>query len=136
MLTTNGDEYIKTETFQPDFDPKGLGVAGILTSELFNLPSTLDQDTLEDLQERNLLISKQEKTGLSEQEKKRLTKLFYNLSNLGINTTDRDPLYQKFIIAISQREDFDLQETSPDEREKQNKIALEILDEIIKSSEG
>lgn len=134
-IDANGEEYQKVETFPPDFDPKGLGVAGILTSELFNLPSTLDQDTLEDLQERNLLISKQEAKGLNDQEKERLTELFYNLSKLGINTTDRDPLYQKFIIAISQREDFDLKITSPEEREKQNKIALDILDEIIKSSE-
>lgn len=131
----NGEEYQKVETFQPDFDPKGLGVAGILTSDFFNLPSTVDPETLEDLKERNLLISKQDLEGLSNAEKERLTELFYNLSKLGINTTDRDPLYQKFIIALSQREDFNLQPTSPEDREKQNKIAVDILDEIIKSSE-
>lgn len=134
-IDQNGENYQKVEAVQPDFDPKGLGVAGILTSDLFNLPSTLDQDTLEDLNERNKLISKQDGIGLNDEEKQRLTKLFYNLSTLGINTTDRDPLYQKFIIAISKREDFNLQETSSDDRDKQNKIALEILDEIIKSSE-
>ena len=40
----NGKEYQKIETFEPDFDPKGLGVAGILTSEFFNLPAAMDED--------------------------------------------------------------------------------------------
>lgn len=134
-LDKNGNEYQKVESFQPDFDPKGLGVAGILTSELFNLPSTLDQDTLEDLKERNTLISKQESSGLNYQEKERLAELFYSLSSLGINTTDRDPLYQKFLVAISQREDFSFHVTSAEDREKQNKIALEILEDIVNNSE-
>jgi len=133
-IDEDGEEYQKVEAFQPDFDPKGLGVAGILTSEFFNLPSTLDQNTLDDLKERNLLISKQEITGLDSQEKSRLTELFYNLSKLGINTTDRDPLYQKFLIALSQREDFNLNITSAEDREKNDKIAFDILDEIIKDS--
>ncbi len=131
----NGENYQKIEAHQPDFDPKGLGVAGILTSELFNLPSTLDQETLDDLQERNSLIFKQDDKGLDSAEKQRLTELFYNLSKLGINTTDRDPLYQQFIIALSRREDFNLQISSSADRDNQNKIAFEILDEIIENSE-
>lgn len=133
-LDKNGKPYYHIEVFPPDFDPKGLGVAGILTSELFNLPSTLDPATLQELQERNVLISKQDATGLTMKENARLTELFYNLSKIGINTTDRDPLYQKFIVAMSQREDFNLQVSSPEEREEQNKIAFEVLDEIIKNS--
>ncbi|MFP5439051.1 MAG: AAA family ATPase [Bacteroidia bacterium] len=133
--TVENDEQIFIKTMTPDFDPKGLGVAGILTSEFFNLPSTLDQDTLNDLNERNVLIAKQEKHELSDEEKDRLTELFYQFSKLGINTTDRDPIYQKFLIAITEREDFNFHTTSSKEREEQNKIALDILEEIIKDSD-
>jgi len=128
----NGEEYNSVETFEPDFDPKGLGVAGILTSEFFNLPTTLDEDTLEDLNERNRLVTKKDETGLTDIENNQLNELFKKLSELGINTTDRDPMYQKFLIAISKREEFQTEEITKDVREKQNQIALEILDELFK----
>lgn len=130
-----GNEYQQIETFEPDFDPKGLGVAGILTSEFFNLPSTLDEDTLNDIIERNKLVTKQETKGLNEDEKKDLNDLFHKLSELGINTTDRDPFYQKFIIALNKRKDFDIKESTPQARKRQDKIALEILDELFKEQE-
>lgn len=127
----NGNDYQQVETFEPNFDPKGLGVAGILTSEFFNLPSTLDEDTLEDLNERNRLVTKKDNAGLSEVEREQLNELFLKLSDLGINTTDRDPMYQKFISAISQREEFQVDKVSKADRAKQNQIALEILDELF-----
>lgn len=131
-----GKEYQLIETFEPDFDPKGLGVAGILTSEFFNLPSTLDEDTLEDLNERNRLVTKKDKAGLSDPEREQLNELFLKLSDLGINTTDRDPMYQKFISAISQREEFQVEKVSKEDRVKQNQIALEILDELFNEKDS
>ncbi len=127
-----GEEYQKVETVQPDFDPKGLGVAGILTGEFFTLPSTLDEDTLDDLIERNRLISKQNSKKITAKEKEDLNKLFHKLSELGINTTDRDPFYQKFLIALNKRKDFTIKDTSPEARKRQNKIALEILEDLFK----
>ena len=135
-LDSEGKEYQQVETFEPDFDPKGLGVAGILTSEFFNLPSTLDEDTLEVLNERNRLVSKKDITGLNEIEKEQLNELFLKLSGLGINTTDRDPMYQKFISAISQREEFQVEKVSKEDRVKQNQIALDILDELFNEKES
>ncbi|MEC3905999.1 AAA family ATPase [Tamlana sp. 2201CG12-4] len=132
----DGKEYQHIETFEPDFDPKGLGVAGILTSEFFNLPSTLDEDTLEDLNERNRLVTKKDNTGLNDVEREQLNELFLKLSDLGINTTDRDPMYQKFISAISQREEFQVQKVSKEDRAKQNQIALEILDELFNEKDN
>ncbi len=131
-----GKEYQYIETFEPDFDPKGLGVAGILTSEFFNLPSTLDEDTLEDLNERNRLVTKKETAGLNDVEREQLNELFLKLSDLGINTTDRDPMYQKFISAISQREEFQIEKVSKEDRVKQNQIALEILNELFNEKDS
>lgn len=131
----DGKEYQQIETFEPDFDPKGLGVAGILTSDFFNLPSTLDEDTLKELEERNELIVKQENNSLSDDEQLRLTELFYKLSNLGINTTDRDPLYQKFIIALANHEKSAIDENIIINKSEKSKIAFDILEKIIKDSE-
>ncbi len=131
-----GNDYQHIETFEPDFDPKGLGVAGILTSEFFNLPSTLDEDTLDDLNERNRLVTKKDNAGLSDNEREKLNELFLKLSDLGINTIDRDPMYQKFISAISQREEFQIEKVSKEDRDKQNQIALEILDELFNEKDS
>lgn len=131
----DGKEYQQIETFEPDFDPKGLGVAGILTSDFFNLPSTLDEDTLKELEERNELIVKQENNSLSDDERLRLTELFYKLSNLGINTTDRDPLYQKFIVALANHEKSTIDENIIINKTEKSKIAFDILEKIIKESE-
>jgi hypothetical protein len=74
----------KIDVSPPDTDPKGLGVAGILTSELFGLPSTLDKDTFNILNRRNELITKQDSVGLSQQESFELNGIFNYLNSLGI----------------------------------------------------
>lgn len=130
-IDDDGEEYQKVETFQPDFDPKGLGVAGILTSELFGLPSTLDEKTLKILERRNELIVKQEESELTSKESSELNQIFHYLNSLGINTTDRDPLYQLFIVAISKKDEFKKIKYSSEELREQNEIALEILEELL-----
>jgi len=56
----------------PEHDPKGMGVRGILTSELFGLRSDLDLATLQLLDEKRDLASRDE---LTEPEKVRLAEL-------------------------------------------------------------
>ncbi|MDP1816860.1 MAG: AAA family ATPase [Leadbetterella sp.] len=131
----NYKDIMRVKTMEPDFDPKGLGVAGILTSEFFKLPSTLDEDTLDVLKRRNELIVKQDDHKLTDDEASELKEIFYYLNNLGINTTDRDPLYEKFIVALSKLEKSEFVKSSPVELKKQNEIAFDILKRIINESE-
>jgi predicted ATP-binding protein involved in virulence len=119
---------------QPDVSPKGLGVAGILTSELFGLPTTLDSETQDKLNEKNQLTIKQASGKLTSDEAEHLRKLSNELTELGFSRTFRDPLYQRFITALSQREEFKFKNYTNEELENQNKAALEILDELL--SEG
>lgn len=93
------DNLNKIITEEPEKDPKGMGVAGILTSELFGLPTILDKDTQDLLDERNELLYKQSISELSSEEKDRLKNLFEFLNNLGFSHIINDPLYTKFIIA-------------------------------------
>ncbi len=118
---------------QPDIDPQGLGVAGILTSELFKMPTTLDTETQKKLDLRNELLSKQQTSKLSEEELAKLNDIFNDLKDLGINQSFRDPLYHKFLVAVSERKEFKPKEKySIEELKQQNNIALSILDEITK----
>lgn len=86
-----------TKVFEPEVSPKGLGVAGILTSPLFGMPTTLDRPTDDLLAERNLLMYKESQGNLSETERSRLKELFEILSNKGFNYTFKDPDFSEYI---------------------------------------
>lgn len=83
---------------EPDVDPQGLGVAGILRSELFGLKTILDRETNKLLDERNRLMYKQSKGEIAEEGLNRLEVLFELLSNKGFNQSFRDPMYNDYII--------------------------------------
>lgn len=131
IFHTIGDDKI-IHADEPEFDPRGLGVAGILTSDLFELPSTLDKETLELINKRNLLIAKQDTAELSDDEKISLNEIFQILGDLGINTTDRDPLYEKFLIEMSKTDNFKIEKMTSEEIEEQNKVAKQIMDKLLK----
>jgi predicted ATP-binding protein involved in virulence len=121
---------------QPDVSPKGLGVAGILTSELFGLPTTLDAETQDKLNEKNQLAVKQALGKLTSSEVEYLRNLSNELNELGFSRTFRDPLYQRFIIALSQREEFKFRNYTDEELKQQNEFALEILEELLTEEKG
>lgn len=125
-----------TNVFEPDMDPKGLGVAGILTSEFFGLPSILDKETMEDLEEKRRLQLLFKDNKLDEQQKARLIDLEEKLEKYGFTKYQRDPLYQKFIFAFMQREELIKATIDIEDKEKQNKIMVDILDEILKDANG
>lgn len=79
---------------QPVRDPRGQGVANLLASEFFGLPSSLDEYTQSLIDERLRLAYKTEK--LIESESRRLKEINYLLDNLGLSISFRDPEYKEF----------------------------------------
>ncbi len=135
LFRTTADGKIIVE--EPEVDPRGLGVEGILTSEFFGLPTTIDDFTQEKLDRRNELLVKQQDTLLSEQELEELRVLFIELEDLGFGNTFRDPLYQKFIVAYKNRiKDQGKNSYTKAELDKQNALAMEILEELSKEEEN
>ncbi len=123
----------KTITEEPDIDPRGLGVEGILTSELFGLPTIIDSHTNSMLEKRNELLLKQQKQNLTEDDKEELNIIFKELEELGISKTFRDPMYQRFIIAFKEKNKIPNKDRySKHEIEEQNKLAFEILKDLEK----
>ena len=122
------DSRDKIVAHPPEIDPKGMGVAALLTSELFGLKTTLDLDT------RNKVDRKRElslKDDLTQQESKDLINLANELGPLDFTRTIRDPLYDLFIRALMTREEFKKPVLTPTERREQEKIAKEIINEIL-----
>jgi len=131
LFRTTSDGHIIVE--EPEVNPRGLGVEGILTSEFFGLPTTIDDFTQEKLDKRNELLVKQQEGVLSEQEQEELRVLFTELEDLGFGNTFRDPLYQKFIVAYKNRiKDQGKNSFTKEELDKQNALAMEILEELSK----
>ncbi|NDY93381.1 AAA family ATPase [Ideonella livida] len=114
----------------PDEHPQGMGVTGLLKSELFGLTSTLDAETERRLFRRNELFVKQPRTADEEAE---LTRLSAELADLGFSTADfRDPDYALFVRKMAQHRRFRRPSLSPEEQAEQNRIADEIIEEILR----
>lgn len=129
-IISRNEENSKIEAQVPSIDPRGLGVAGILMSEFYDLPSQLDLETQEVLEERTRLIAKGEKRTAGETE--RLREVTNDISQLGFTKIFRDPLYTQFARAISKRKEFVKPILTQDDIAAQEKIAEEILANILK----
>lgn len=98
------DEDWNTITNNPKYDVKWLWVAGILTSDLFELPTTLDKETQDSLDEMRKLQIRRYKWKLEDWDNDKLVILEDKLENLGISKTIRDPLYEKFLYALEEND--------------------------------
>ena len=79
----------------PYTDPRGMGFTSTLT-EIFGLPTTLDVETQQMVDDRNTLARIAQKT--DDQERK-LIEINDRLARLGFLFEDREPLYQDFLRA-------------------------------------
>jgi len=116
------------KAIEPDQDPRGMGFAGLLKSSLFGLRSTVDPKTLELLDRRAALFAKANRT---EAENVELTHLSDQLAESGFAREFRDPYFEAFTKAMGRRKEFQKPTLTPQELDRQEQVADEILDEII-----
>jgi len=118
----------------PHEHPQGMGVAGLLKSELFGLPSTLDPQTLDDLQLRNELVAKKASVGLSAEEDTALERLRRYLEELGFSREHRDPMYQLFVEKMYKAKSQPINKLlTPSELAEQEALAESIIKELVKT---
>jgi len=119
----------------PVDDPKGMGVAGLLTSEVYGLRSELDLETLGLLDEKRALAAKE---NLTEGERARLRDLDGRLRGLDFAMTVRDPMYTQFAKAMAEREraeGLQVPVLTNRQQDRQKQLAKEVL-EGLKANEG
>lgn len=106
---SNGLSYAE----QPAESPIGMGVNGILTSDMFGMATTLDQRTSKVIEDRRKILEKDE---LTEDDKVNLRKLNSSLERLGYGYTHPDEDYRQFLIerhkAMEQLRDNKLDDTA------------------------
>ena len=105
-----------------------MGIAALLTSDLFDLPTALDLQTQNDLDRKRHLMFKKDRTKEEDFELKQLND---SLSEMGFSMTTRDPLYNKFLEKLYSREEFKYEEPTDKEREEMSNLIDDILDEIM-----
>ncbi|EPI2802694.1 AAA family ATPase [Citrobacter koseri] len=118
----------------PDEHPQGMGVTGLLKSELFGLSSTLDIETERRLFRRNELFALDERTNEQDDELRRLS---VELADLGFSNADfKDPFYAKFVRRMAKHTKFHKPILTPEEQAEQDAIADSIIDEILREDDG
>ncbi|MFH1009829.1 MAG: AAA family ATPase [bacterium] len=115
-------------SFEPEEDPVGMGVQGILRN-MFGLRSAVGTEIQEKLDAHARLLAVGDKRSNAEEgEFKRLSD---ELADLGFGREFRDPDYAQFVRAMARRPEFRKPVLSASEQKEQEKIADEILDDIL-----
>ncbi|EGR4441820.1 AAA family ATPase [Vibrio cholerae] len=102
QILSRDDKTRTIESHKPNFDPRGMGYAGIITSDMFGLATSVDSYT-EALLERKRQITAKDET-LSITEKADLQAINVELENLGFRFSNRDRVFEEYLRA---RYEFD-----------------------------
>ena len=134
------DSDMAVHASTPESDPRGMGYAGILTSDMFGLGSTLDEFTTNLLRERREIL---EKTSLSTSDKQKLEQLNQQIEKLEFSTAHWDKDYHEYLQIrkkLYPEVFLKTENATPEEikirKQKVEEIAKKILQKEAKESEG
>ena len=116
---------------EPKEDPQGMGVAALLTSDVYGLRSSLDWETQKKIDAKRELAAKDD---LSDSEKHRLKVLSDELEDLGFTYSFRDPLYEEFVKVITKKleEQPELQSTvlTEEQRKRREQLVRQVIEKV------
>jgi predicted ATPase len=125
MHSDSNSDVVQVDT--PFVDPKGLGVAGVLT-DIFGMQSTLDLPTQKLIDDRNKLARK---TKLSDMEAQALETINDQLRKLGFMYDERDELYREYLRKLDDVELADVEPLTPDELRRRDETTREIIEQLL-----
>lgn len=121
-----GSRTVRAEN--PAVDPKGMGFAGIVTSDMFGLGTSLDQATNDELLTMHELST--QKQPLSDADRVRLVDIRKRLEALDFNFASRDRLEQEYLRArfdLSADTDIQGAVVTPENKQKALKALVQSL---------
>jgi len=125
-VLSRSDDHVAA--IEPDYDPIGIGVEGLLKSELYGLRSTLAPVLLEKLDRHYLLLGKIDR---SSEEQSELMALANELNELGVSRTHPNPYFEKFANAMARRRPVTETSLTKDEIDAQTRLADEVVADIL-----
>lgn len=126
------DADYKTEVTEPDTSPKGLGVAGILTSPLFGLPTILDKKTQEKLNRKRYLQGRLMREKLNETEYVEYQKLKAELEAYGFYEEVEDKWFKEYLSEMSKLDAFGKAELTESEKQLLAKESTKAAERVLK----
>ena len=127
-------EHGNLTVIEPDEHPQGMGVTGLLKSELFGLRSTVDSETRRRLDKRNWLYALGPARSPAQDEE--LSRLSDELADLGFASDFKDPYFDLFVKKMALHTKFHKDILTPEEQKEQDAIADEIIDEILRDEDN
>lgn len=125
------------EAVEPEKSPKGMGVAGILTSEMFGLPTILDKETQKRLNKKRYLQGRLMREKLSPDDLREYQSLKSELESYGFYEETEDFWFKEYLSEMSKLEEFQKVEFSEEERKRLSKRSEVVLKKIMeKRKEG
>ena len=107
-----------------------------MTSEFFNLPAAMDEDTYKDLSRKRELEVLDRENKLDKKGKAELQELVITLSKVGFDKVQRDPLYDKFIQAVYKNPDLQKAPINKEERTIQNAKMEELIKQLMEEEKS
>jgi hypothetical protein len=117
---------------RPAEDPKYMGVAALLRSEIYGLRSLLPPETLDKINRRRLLAARE---SLTETESNDLQGLDDELRAADLLQEQRDPTFREFAEAyaeLQKERGLDKAVVSLDERKALRELAISVLRDVVK----
>jgi predicted ATPase len=114
----------------PEDDPRLMGVAALLKSEVYGLRSLLPPDTMKLLEDKRRISAKKTLTNKDREDMEKINK---ELGSVDFTEEIRDPAYHLFVKAMAERQaEAGLAKTvlSPTEQDELRKLALEVANEV------
>lgn len=130
------NEMGKTEAFNPYISPREMSVSKILTSELFGIPSLMSKKLEDLLNQKRFLQAKIAHGELEEDERNQFERLKKYFDSIGFNDDTADSRYNQFLKLTSENSAYVDRKYTKEEAEELDRIAKEVLDEILKEEKG
>jgi hypothetical protein len=126
-------EEERTSAPPPEYDPIGIGVEGLLKSELYGLRATLAPEILGLLDRHYELLGKKNKSNAEQLE---LMALARELNELPVARTHPNPYFEQFAVALAKQAPEPTESLSKKDIERQAELAEEILAEVLAEEGG
>jgi hypothetical protein len=130
LLVSEQNEHSSQQIvgYEPEEDPFGMGVDGLLTSELYGLQSVLPVEIMKKLDKRNQLFALKKRTPKQDV---KLRALSDELAEMGILRSYLDPYEREFIKAMTRHQERRRGPMSSEEMRDRNERADEILEQVF-----
>ena len=126
--TSSGKTYIR----EPEISPMEMSVEKMLTSDLFGLPSIMNKELEDIINEKRYFQEKMNTDEITDDEIKRFEVLKKYLDEIGFYDVTADSRYNQFLKLTSQHKEFAFRSFSKEEKNELDQIAKEVIDEINK----